>query len=57
MRLWSLLGPTTNRTILIVCALAGKTELFLWIVLVGGNAWLLACAALEKRFSAGAAHV
>ena len=47
IRLWSVLGPTTNRTLLIVCALAGRIDIYLWSIAVGGNAWLLAISALQ----------
>ncbi|MBI4546694.1 MAG: CDP-alcohol phosphatidyltransferase family protein [Ignavibacteriae bacterium] len=49
IRRWSLLGPTTNRTFLIVCALTGRIEWYLWIVIVAGNAWLCTCYLLQKR--------
>lgn len=48
IQLWSLLGPTTNRTVLIVCALIGRVDLFLWIVVVGGNGWLIFCLLVER---------
>lgn len=49
VRLWSFLGPTTNRTVLIVCALFGDVEFFLWMVAVGGNVWMMACSLLQRR--------
>jgi hypothetical protein len=49
IRLWSFLGPTTNRTLLIVCALAGGVEAFLWIIVSAGNAWLVACYVRQRR--------
>ena len=49
IRLWSLLGPTTNRTLLIVCALFNRVDLYLWIVCSFGNAWLLIVYLLQKR--------
>ncbi len=48
MRSWTLLGPTTNRSLLIVCALAGRPELFLWIVATIGNAWLGVCLMRQR---------
>jgi len=55
IRAWSFLGPTTNRSLLIVCALAGRIELFLWCVVTFGNIWLVICIArqrgLERLFS------
>lgn len=49
IRLWSFLGPTTNRTLLIVCALVGRIEWYLWIVIVAGNAWLYICYVLQQK--------
>ena len=49
IRIWSLLGPTTNRTLLIVCALVGRIDVYLWSVAVAGNAWLLAASLLQAR--------
>jgi hypothetical protein len=47
IRRWSFLGPTTNRSLLIVCALVGQVEVFLWTVVVGGNLWLLICYLMQ----------
>ena len=41
MRWWTVLGTTTNRSLLIVAALFNATTLFLWIVVVPGNLFLL----------------
>jgi phosphatidylglycerophosphate synthase len=49
IRLWSVLGPTTNRTLLVICALAGRIDLFLWIIATLGNAWLIVCYVLQHR--------
>lgn len=51
IRLWSFLGPTTNRTLLIVCALFGNINLFLWIVSIAGNLWLAVCVLLQSRMA------
>lgn len=48
IRLWSFLGPTTNRTTLILFAVAGRVELFLWTVVLAGNVWLLTCFIVQK---------
>jgi phosphatidylglycerophosphate synthase len=53
IRLWSVLGPTTNRTLLIVCAFAGRIDLYLWSVAAGGNVWLLATSLLQARLRRG----
>lgn len=47
IRSWSWLGPTTNRSLLMVCALAGNVSLFLWIVTTAGNLWLVFCLASD----------
>jgi len=49
LRLWSLLGPTTNRTLLIACALGGRIDVYLWAVAAAGNAWLLGVSLLQSR--------
>jgi len=49
IRLWSVLGPTTNRSVLIVCALAGRPDIYLWTVLTAGNLWLLFCTLLQRH--------
>jgi len=49
IRLWSFLGPTTNRTLLIVCALAGRADIFLWIIGSIGNAWLIVCYLRQRQ--------
>jgi len=50
IRIWSFLGPTTNRTILIICALFGRIDYYLWIVVGAGNAWLAFAYILEARY-------
>ena len=49
IRIWSFLGPTTDRTILILCALLGRIDYYLWIVISAGNAWLVFSWILEAR--------
>ena len=49
IRMWSFLGPTTNRTALIVSALFGKVDAFLWIVGTLGNAWLVVCYIRQRQ--------
>lgn len=41
MRWWTILGATTNRTGLILAALAGDPGLFCWIVATAGNVYLI----------------
>ena len=49
IRIWSMLGPTTNRTLLIVCAIAGNITAYLWIIVLGGNVWMLTALFLQQR--------
>ena len=49
IRFWSLLGPTTNRTLLIICALLGRVDWYLWIVVLPWNAWFLVCQMMQRR--------
>jgi len=49
IRLWSFLGPTTNRTALIAFALIGRIDLFLLAVIIPGNLWLMAMIYFQKR--------
>jgi hypothetical protein len=55
IRLWSFLGPTTNRTALIAFALIGRVDLYLWAVVVPGNLWLAAAWYFQRRIDARAA--
>jgi len=50
MRWWSYLGSTMNRSLLIVAALFQDPAIFLWVVIVVGNLWLLV-ALLWQRSS------
>ncbi|MBI1803599.1 MAG: CDP-alcohol phosphatidyltransferase family protein [Ignavibacteriae bacterium] len=49
IRFWSFLGPTTNRTLLISCALVGNVQVYLWCIIVAGNVWLLISYLLQRR--------
>lgn len=49
MRWWSLLGTTTNRSLLIAAAFAHAPMIYLWVVITAGNAWLLAGILLQRR--------
>jgi phosphatidylglycerophosphate synthase len=40
IRLWSFLGPSTNRSLLILCALFGAVTLYCRFTALGLNAWL-----------------
>lgn len=56
IRLWSFLGPTTNRTALIAFALIGRVDLYLWAVVVPGNLWLAGVWYLQRRVDVRAAR-
>ena len=47
MRWWTFLGPTTELTLLILGCLAGRIEIFLWAIAVGGNGLALALKLLQ----------
>ena len=49
IRCWSFLGPTTNRTILIISALFGHIEYYLWTITAAGNLWLVFCFSLQRQ--------
>jgi phosphatidylglycerophosphate synthase len=49
IRCWSFLGPTTNRTILILSAFAGRLDIFLWIVLIPGNLLLVIAYFIQRE--------
>ncbi len=49
IRFWSFLGPTTNRTALIVSSCFGRPDLYIWAVLILGNLWLAICFFLQRR--------
>ncbi len=51
IRLWSFLGPTTNRTALIVSAIAGRVDIFLWAVVIPGNIWTAFCLVRQRHIS------
>lgn len=48
IRCWSFIGPTTNRTVLILCAAAARPDLYLWIVFLAGNLWCIVCRLLQR---------
>jgi hypothetical protein len=48
IRAWSLLGPTTNRSLLIICLLFGTIAPFLWIAFTLGNIWLVICIVRQR---------
>jgi len=49
IRFWSFLGPTTNRSLLIVCALSSRPDVYLWLIILAGNLWLIICLLYQRR--------
>ena len=49
IRWWTLLGSTTNRSILILAALVGRPEYYCWIVVVAGNLYLTGMLLWRRR--------
>jgi phosphatidylglycerophosphate synthase len=49
MRFWTLLGPTTNRTIAILAGLLNSIWIFVWPVLVAWNILLLVAILWQRR--------
>jgi hypothetical protein len=49
MRWWTFLGPTTELSLLILGCLAGRIEVFLWVIAVGGNVLALTLKLLQDR--------
>jgi len=47
MRWWTFLGPTTELTLLILGCLAGRIEIFLWTIAVGGSGLALTLKLLQ----------
>ncbi len=56
IRTWSFLGPTTNRTALIACALWGHVDYYLLAVVVPGNLWLAVACLAQRRSERNAAE-
>jgi hypothetical protein len=51
MRMWTLLGPSTEGALLIAAALAGRLDLFLWAMIVLRNLWAAATFSLQLRIT------
>lgn len=49
MRWWTFLGPTTELTLLILGCLAGRIEVFLWVIVLCGNGLALVLKILQDR--------
>ncbi|MFI5252406.1 MAG: CDP-alcohol phosphatidyltransferase family protein [Bacteroidota bacterium] len=52
IRLWSFLGPTTNRTLLILCAVFNRIDIYLWVICCAGNLWLIIMYVMQRNIHA-----
>lgn len=52
MHCWTYLGPTTQWTLLIVCASAGRLDIYLWGIAVAGNALAVVMVLAQRIFDA-----
>lgn len=48
MRWWTWLGPTTNRTLLMIAGILARPDLFCWLVIVPANVYLLALTIRQR---------
>ncbi len=49
MRWWTWLGPTTNRTLMMIAALLAHPEWFCWLILLPVNLYLMMMVARQKK--------
>lgn len=49
MRFWTILGPTTNRSLLIIAGLVNNPYIFLWPVITAGNLLLIIALVWQRR--------
>ncbi len=56
MRWWTLLGPTTNRSGLIIAALFGRPDVFCWVVAIPWSMYLLFIVLWQRRIDRKLAH-
>ena len=49
MRFWTLLGPTTNRSLLMIAGLLNNASIFLWPVVTVGNIILIAAIIWQQK--------
>jgi hypothetical protein len=52
MHCWTYLGPTTQWTLLIVCAFAGRLDIYLWGIAVAGNVLAVVMMIAQRLFGA-----
>lgn len=51
MRWWTWLGPTTNRTLLMIAAFFAHPEWFCWFIVIPANFYLMIMAVKQKRIN------
>lgn len=51
MRWWTWLGPTTNRTLLMIAGVMFRPDWFCWVILVPANVYLIALFAWQKNIT------
>jgi phosphatidylglycerophosphate synthase len=51
LHLWTYLGPTTEWTFLIICSLTNRLDIYLWGLVLVGNALVLVLYYLQKRIT------
>ncbi len=49
MRWWTLMGSTTNRSVLILFSLLGYPEIYCWCTVIAGNVFLIVMLILHRR--------
>lgn len=51
LRFWLLLGPTTQITFLVICALIGRIDVYVFGLVIVGNLWALALLPFQSRIN------
>ncbi|MDX9759716.1 MAG: CDP-alcohol phosphatidyltransferase family protein [Bacteroidota bacterium] len=49
LRFWLLLGPTTQITVLVICALIGRFDVYVFGLVIVGNLWALVLLPFQRR--------
>ena len=52
IRWWSFLGPTTNRSLLIIFCLIGMPIYYLYVILIPVNCWFISCLIRQSKNAA-----
>ncbi len=51
MRWWTWLGPTTNRTLLMIAGIAARPDWFCWLVIIPANIYLAGMVVWQRKVS------